>query len=418
MKIHPRTSVLLLLVFLLLIGGFTFVLLTRGSSRPDVPLETFAYQPVNATSTDFKYLAFQIFTFSPGSHLEGNNLGFSPESLDAQVQDIVGHIGTTSSGDRSLAFIVGPLTFDQSDQNVTELIDQSFAIAEKYDIAVGFHIDDSMFWELDSALAKPENIEWIDWSGTPYQGRELDWSATPMEIAPQLCLNSPGVMQAVQSRGALIAKEIARNIADLDKKNKGYLFAGVIAGWETQIGKDFATGKVGGYCALTNAGYSRSDPPKDIDAARAAVVAQFADLWAHALAASGVPAQKIYSHIAVQPYLPVSAAFGADHNPGFSTYPDTTDLTAMYAAIAESGNQPWSSSEGAAIDPAKAGQGDSRSVGPESYLAQFFNHGATLVNIYGWGLGGASNPFNEVAEGNEAVNAYRKFLSSQVLEGN
>ena len=54
----------------------------------------------------------------------------------------------------------------------------------------------------------------------------------------------------------------------------------------------------------------------------------------------------------------------------------------------------------------------------ETYLAKMFNHGATLVNIFGWGIGGEAernNPFRLVAEGADALRAYRKFLHGERL---
>ena len=54
----------------------------------------------------------------------------------------------------------------------------------------------------------------------------------------------------------------------------------------------------------------------------------------------------------------------------------------------------------------------------ETYLAKMFNHGATLVNIYSWGIGGDANKnmnFRVVTEGEEALRAYRKFLKGEPL---
>jgi hypothetical protein len=51
----------------------------------------------------------------------------------------------------------------------------------------------------------------------------------------------------------------------------------------------------------------------------------------------------------------------------------------------------------------------------ETYLARCFNHGATLVNVFGWGIGGTiapDNPFRVAAEEPAALDAYRKFLNS------
>ncbi len=51
----------------------------------------------------------------------------------------------------------------------------------------------------------------------------------------------------------------------------------------------------------------------------------------------------------------------------------------------------------------------------EGYLGSLFNHGAVLVNLFGWGLGEESNPFRKIAEGPDALVAYRKFLDGEKL---
>ena len=54
----------------------------------------------------------------------------------------------------------------------------------------------------------------------------------------------------------------------------------------------------------------------------------------------------------------------------------------------------------------------------ETYLAKMFNHGATLVNVYSWGIGGEANKnmsFRVVTEGEKSLLAYRKFLKGDPL---
>jgi len=47
-----------------------------------------------------------------------------------------------------------------------------------------------------------------------------------------------------------------------------------------------------------------------------------------------------------------------------------------------------------------------------------YNHGAVIVNIFGWGVGeifDRNNPYRVEAERGESLAAYRKFLSGNVL---
>jgi hypothetical protein len=52
----------------------------------------------------------------------------------------------------------------------------------------------------------------------------------------------------------------------------------------------------------------------------------------------------------------------------------------------------------------------------KGYLGNLFNHGARLVNIFGWGVGNEDNPFRKVAEADASVVAYRKFLKGEALK--
>ncbi|HYT15417.1 MAG TPA: hypothetical protein VEL80_03415 [Burkholderiales bacterium] len=93
-------------------------------------------------------------------------------------------VGTTGSKDRHLGFIIGPISFDNSDDDVRRLIHQAFWLAREKEIAVGFHIDDSMFWGRLTHLDAPENLERASWAGAANTGRRLDWSSKPLKIMP------------------------------------------------------------------------------------------------------------------------------------------------------------------------------------------------------------------------------------------
>jgi hypothetical protein len=394
---------------------------------------------VSAQSPDTQYLAFQLFTdVRESAELRS---AFPPPAQDvaATVSELVDTIGQVGDGTRQLAFFVGPLSFDQSDDQVRSLIADSFAIALRKNIAVGFHIDDSMFWGRLRHLNTPENIEWLDWNRTPNTGRRLDWSSTPLQIMPQLCTNSAAVREAVRSRAGLIGGAVTQGREMLQAADKPELFAGVIAGWETQIGRDFATGSYLGYCALTNKGYSAENPPVDMNDARANVTQEFVELWANSLADAGVPETKTFSHTAFiakavfdaarlsRPghfpasyleavnFAPPRVSFGERHYAGFTTYPQFGSLGQIHQERANNYNPPWASSEGSAIEPPDAERG-SAGESMEAYLGTLFNHGAILVNVFGWAVGDANNPFRRVAESEGAIAAYRKFLRGERLD--
>ena len=389
-----------------------------------------------------RYLAFQMFTGAPDSSVPIGGSGKNPlsppptkDEMSRFVARLIEQIGTTGDAQTKLAFIIGPLALDHTDAQLQQMIQDAFAIALEQNIAVGFHIDDSMFWARRSDLWQdPANIEWLDWEGTLNTGRRLDWGAEPTQISPQICLNSPAIQTAVRHlANDVIGSAISEGIATLETQGKAELFAGVIAGWETQIGRDFATNQYLGYCALTNRGFTKEHPSQNPDSELEQVVQEFIDLWASRLAEAGVNPDKIYSHTAVtsmqtyeqmdersalsyaqvNQFAPPSVAFGAHYHPGFSTYPQPGLMQQLYAELEKHGSPAWASSEGTNLMPFSLTSGGSM----ETYLAQMFNHGAALVNIFGWGVGGevSANPFRGAAEAPDSLAAYRKFLGGEAL---
>ena len=145
-----------------------------------------------------------------------------------------------------------------------------------------------------------------------------------------------------------------------------------------------------------------------------------------------MPKDKLYSHVGFmtkavyaagsppEPYRQITnfsprwTAFGASHDPGFSTYPQPDLLNEIQKARANHGNPPWASVEGSPVDPAQAQLGH-LTGDMERYLGDRFNGGAVLVNLFGWGVGDANNPFRKVAESPNAIAAYRKFLQGKPL---
>ena len=54
----------------------------------------------------------------------------------------------------------------------------------------------------------------------------------------------------------------------------------------------------------------------------------------------------------------------------------------------------------------------------ETYLGRMFNHGAVMVNVFSWGIGGEAmrnNFFRRATENPEALAAYAKFLRHETL---
>jgi hypothetical protein len=111
-------------------------------------------------------------------------------------------------------------------------------------VSVAFHIDDSILWsERRDLISNPDSIETADWKQIPNTGRRADWGPKPTRFPPQMCYNSPDIVDAVKKRAALIGAEVKKEVDALKASGNEHLFANIITGWETRIGRDFETGR-------------------------------------------------------------------------------------------------------------------------------------------------------------------------------
>ncbi len=390
-------------------------------------------------SKETQYLAFQIFTGSAKTSVPIGGQSVLSEmprakDLDAAARDIVTRIGVTGTARNKLALIFGPVSFDHSDEQVAAFIASVFDIALARDVAVGFHLDDSIYWGARRDLiGDNRNVERSAFDGPLSKARRLDWGPTPDKAPPQMCINAPAIEAEVRRRGRdVIGKAIRAGLDRLTRARRGELFAGVIVGWETMIGND-TDGRALGYCAAANRGLKPGATIAAIDQARVDAVAHFISLWSASVAAANVPESRIYSHIAFAPQLyqrdavggnatfaqqvnfaPAKVAFGAKRRAGFSVYPQAGIWEAIDAQVRAHGDAPWASVEGANVAMGPKGPMSS-GMSDETYLARMFNRGAAVVNIFGWGVGGAGNGFRQAAERPDAVQSYRKFLRGEAL---
>jgi hypothetical protein len=246
-----------------------------------------------------------------------------------------------------------------------------------------------------------------------------------------MCYNAPAIVAAARDRAGLIGAEIKRELAALKSAGKEHLFAGVIAGSETQIGRDFDTNRPLGFRALAHRGFSEQNAPKDLDAERVSVVKEWMELWASSLRAAGTPQERIFCHIAFTDqglrkadggesyavkvaFARPEVAFGSAYRPGFSTYPEGRTFTEIHAVLEKHGSPGWISAEGTNVSPTSM-PGEPTM---ETYLGRMFNHGAVLTNIFSWGIGGEAmrdNFFRKATENPEALAAYAKFLRGEAL---
>jgi hypothetical protein len=411
-----------------------------------------------------KYLLFQLITADPAILGRPDTPQIANKmQMDSFADQLVTTIGERGDHvNRQLGMVVGPLSWDMTDEQIRAVIQDAFAVAEQKNIAVGFHIEDSNFWNVRQDLwSNRNNVEWSDWSGTVVRHRVSGYIGDHEALAPPMCYNSPAIVAETRRRARdVIGTAIKKGLDHLESIGKSYLFAAVIPGWETRMQDDSYPPVYFGYCALHNLGYSASHPPDDMDKALERVVADWIGLWAKNLEQAGIPREKVFMHIAypgelsegIVGYLkevyrgdsshtwvnfykgasPNILGFNTYANPGFSVY-GGGDLGPLYKILASHGNPPWALCEGTDIDLSKAFSNLSSastytqqtglkpaseyapSMSMEQYLARAFNYGAVFVNLFGWDKSHEDAAFARATMGPPAIRAYQKFLRGQPL---
>jgi hypothetical protein len=389
-----------------------------------------------AEPSALQYLLFQIFLGGPDPR---TGIYLKNRSKD-DILRITRQIATVArpargDPDRILGFAVGPIAMDQGEDDARSVIRDAFDIAWETDMAVALHLDDYMFWAQarmpDGRLlrAAEGTTEWKDWWETPAQGLEIGWLPN-VKLAPQICYESPKVKGfTTYWTKDVIGREVKRQFDRLVQAGKARLFAGIIAGWESNLAH--------GYCSLSRLGYSAQNPPADFDHEREQVLQSHIESWAKGIADAGIPRDLIFTHlgpIAKRDYekltatLPRSrireipqstafrafwAAFNSYSSPGFSAYPDDGRFADIYQAVRAYGRGTWAMAEGTNV---VLGAPPKRSpLAWETYLARSFNHGARIVDLFGGFQGEGAGEFGRSTESEQAIAAYRKFLQGDAL---
>jgi hypothetical protein len=253
-----------------------------------------------------------------------------------------------------------------------------------------------------------------------------------------MCYNIPAVLkESSYLAQTVVVPPILKGIESLKTAGKEDLWAGMTIGLEPSIddysvmdqldpafakvmNKDGALKSRLGYCALTNAGYSKSNPPASFPDALAKINQDYETYWAKELVQAGISKDKLYTHVAagaegaILQYTnaPLSIAFTDYSRPGWTTYasgPIAHNLDALYKLLAEHGNPHWGAAE---TSPTSL---NGQSLDPEMFLSWHFNYGATVMvmNTYDTTAGGQVIAKSIWAPA--SVAAYKKFLSGQAL---
>src|SRR5271170_2815892 len=335
-------------------------------------------QPAWPATAPPQYLLFHIFIGAVDP--AGVFTQSVPENvLLAVAQNIAATVQPPSPApNRILGFDIGPISMDQGAVGATTAIKEAFDVALAANMAVAIHLDDRMFWNNatfangSSLFATPGTTEWTDWRGDPASPLYLSWIPNT-NLAPQMCYESPPV-QTWTNYWLLnvVGPAIETGYQRLVSAGKTQLFAGVFAGWESNLAY--------GYCSLSQLGYSAASPPANFQNAQADVLQRHIALWAQDLNQTGIPTNLIYTHVA-WPSVQPSVAFNQYSQSGWSNYVWPNDFQQIYGAV---GSAPWVQAEGSNVTLGNCT--DSACPSPydwETYLAASYNHGASLVTIFG-----------------------------------
>ena len=382
----------------------------------------------------------------------------SADNFEASIRNFAANLGTTGDGKtRQLGFGNDIPIFISDESKIAQVIKANFDMARRTNVAVHFNVDDHIKWDerpdlwnwYDTAKRgynpnNKKNVEWYDWEGTPSKRRYFTPEAVPSS-SPHMCYNSP-VIQKEISRivSQIVGPALREEINKLKQEKKEYLFAGITVGAEAgfddysinpaqlaangfpvsliekMMDEDKAPHSRVGYCSLTNAGYNKTHPPADINAALADVNQKFIEFWDKQFLAAGIPRSRIYTHVAASSpqdhnnNAPIRIVFNRCARPGWTTYPLGTlenGFQPLYDELAKHGNPTWGGVEANAVF-----SNPNARASWETYLAWHYNHGAKLVGInIGASDQSLMSKLSKNAFGEEAMAAYRKFLNGKTL---
>src|SRR3954469_2632377 len=208
--IHLSSAMTVRALGTLIIAGAAITALSFGGTDPAVrPAHAAANARSNSEAAGLQFLLFQSGrTMAPSlAGTPGSFRVFTKGEMDEPVDEIITSIGERGNGTtRQLGIAFGPLSFDMTDAQLRTAVRNAFAIAEHKNVAVAFHIDDSMFWYNRADLwSDRNNVEWSDWNGTVVPHRIIGWvlDGRPV-LAPPICYNSP----AIKAEAERLAREV------------------------------------------------------------------------------------------------------------------------------------------------------------------------------------------------------------------
>jgi hypothetical protein len=449
-------------MFFLAVVFIALNLFSNHSSGPQAEYSSSQY--ATTTSDETQYLIFNVGEYGDISVPKNASEMYAKavnKDVDKKLTDFLDRLGTTGDAKHKLGFmVILPAWIWNSGSGdhgqIDAIIQQAFDQAQKRNMAVYFTIDSNYggepdagnrhvpniynWWDPSLPGYNPDNkknVEWTDWEGTPTKAR-YNLQGSGAKLPPVMCYNSSAILkESSYLVNTVIVPPVLKGIESLKAAGKEDLWAGMTIGLEPSlddytvidnldpaIGKhmdqDGALKTRLGYCALTNAGYSKSKPPVSFPDALAKINQEYQTYWARELVQAGISKDKLYTHVAAGvegPLLqytnaPLSIAFTDYSRPGWTTYasgPIAHNFDALYKLLADHGNPHWGATE---TSPTNL---SGKPLNPEMFLSWHFNHGATVMVINTADTSAGGQVIAKSIWWPESIAAYKKFLSGQPL---
>ena len=377
----------------------------------------------------------QYLLFSPGENVLG---GGGPEAWERALlkgaEAIREQVGIGDGVHRQVGFIMLLPVWMMETGLIGGLIQACFRVARQTGLATLLSIESHYMWEARRDLwSKPENVEWMDWKGTPHPNRYMDWGE-PRAVAPHMCYNAPEIRAEVRRLGGAVGTVVSQELETLRAQGQEHLFAGVTVTSEAALDNYTALPKdenlwqymqrTGapiarlGYNALHNKGYSAQNPPADMSRALAEINQEWLSEWAAAVEAGGVSKSRLYTRVAACAgypgfvgldvmNAPLWVAINEHSRPGFTTYALgrlSEDFGPIYDVLAEHGVTKWVGNETNPFQPGRP------PIPMYEYMRRHFDHGATLMVMNVGADAELGNILSQAVWSDDALAAYRRFL--------
>ncbi len=273
---------------------------------------------------------------------------YSPD----KAEDLAKRVGMKGDGKTRLLGFGLPISTYEFEEHLPTLIRGAFTAASEHDMAVMLSFDFNHAWknrpdlwnwfDPDKPGYNPDNkydVEWHGWDGPPNKTRYLNWGVLE-RLPPNMCYTSKRTRAEVtRIVSKIIAPVLREEVAKLKAQGKESLFAGIIVGSEPSIDdysssipertkmmkEDGVPAGPLGYRALLDRGFSAKNPPDDFRKALANIVQETIAFWCQQFVDAGIPAEKLYPHVAAPApaemmNAPIWTAFNKYSRPGWTTY--------------------------------------------------------------------------------------------------